>query len=640
LARVLSRRTDGHPLFMVQTVEAWLQQGWVADVDGQWLVTAAPEEVAAGVPESLRQMIELQLDAYGPEDQRLLAAASVEGPEFSAAAVAAGMETVVAEVEERCAVLARRGQLVQARGLEEWPDGTIAGRYGFLHALYQQVVYDRLPPGLRSQLHRRIGEREEAAYGVQAAEHAAKLAMHFDHGRDYGRSAPYRRHAAENAIWRHAYHEAMGHLTRGLEVLQTLPATRENIQSALELQTLLGMVLTVTKGFASREAAHAYARARELCQQVGDTPYLFPALWGLWVYALVRTELQTALELGEELMRLAKSTPTTTSHLRRAHNVLGITLFWLGELVAARAHFEQGLALDEAQQRSALDFFYGQDAGLVALAYLSCTLWFLGYPDQALCQSQEALAAARALAHPHSLALVLHFAAWVHRLRGEEAAMQACVAELTALAHQEGFAYWAAQATTWRGWTLTTQGKHAEGIAQILQGLSARHATGASLYRASHLAVLAEAYGNAGQIEDGLRMVAEALVSTDTTGERLYEAELHRIEGELLIRHMPPDASRAEHCFQQALAIARSQQAQSLQLRAAVSLSRLWQQQGRLPTAYRVLAEVYNGFTEGLDTVDLQEAKALLDAAMGEREAWGDSSPQIKRTRVVWSDLG
>ena len=466
LARALFQRTDGHPLFMVQTVEAWLQQGSVAAMGGQWMVTAAPEAVEAGVPESLRQMIEQQLDGCSPEDQRLLEAASVEGAEFSAAAVAAGIETMVAEVEARCAVLARRGQFVQARGVDEWPDGTVSGRYGFLHALYQQVIYDRLPPGLRFQLHRRIGEREEAAYGVQTAEHAAKLAMHFDRGRDYGRSAPYRRQAAENALRRHAYHEAMGHLTRGLEVLQTLPATRENVQHALELQTLLGMVLTITKGFAAPEAAHAYARARELCQQVGDTPHLIPALWGLWVYALVRTELQTARELAEELMRLAESALTPAFHLKRAHNVLGITLFWLGELVPARTHFEQALALDGAQQRSALDFFYGQDAGVVSLAYLSCIYWFLGYPDQALRRGQEALTAARALAHPHSLALVLHFAAWVHQLCGEVLAMQEYVAELVALASQEGFAYWAAQATMWRGWTLTAQGQHAEGIAQ------------------------------------------------------------------------------------------------------------------------------------------------------------------------------
>ncbi|MGH8071260.1 MAG: AAA family ATPase [Candidatus Entotheonellia bacterium] len=614
LVHVLYRRTDGHPLFMVQTVEAWLQQGWVAEEDGQWAVTAATAEVEAGVAESLRQMIEEQLDGCSPEDQRLLAAASVEGAEFSAAAVAAGVQTAVAEVEERCAALARRGQFVQPCGVEEWPDGTVAGRYGFRHALYQQVVYDRLPVGLRFQLHRRVGEREEVAYGVRAAEHAAKLAVHFDHGRDYGRAAQYRRQAAENALQRHAYDEAMGHLTRGLEVLQTLPATRENAQHALELQTLLGMVLTVTKGFAAPEAAHAYARARALCQQVGDTPHLFPALWGLWVYALVRTELQTARELGEELMRLAESAPTPAFHLKRAHNVLGITLFWLGELVPARTHFEHRLALDAPQQRNAIDFFYGQDAGVVSLAYLSCILWFLGYPDQALRKSQAALVAARALSHPHSLALVLNFAAWVHQLRGEVPAMRERVAELTALASQEGFAYWAAQAIMWGGWTLTAQGQYAEGIAQILQGVSARHATGASLYRTNHFALLAGAHGKAGQVEEGLRVVAEALARADTTGERAYAAELYRLKGELLLQQVPPDASQAEHCLQRALTIARCQQAKSLELRAAVSLSRLWQRQRKCAEAYALVAEAYGWFAEGLDTADLQEARTRLAA--------------------------
>ena len=530
----LFQRTDGHPLFMVQTVEAWLQQGSVAAMGGQWMVTAAPEEVEAGVPESLQQMIEQQLDGCSPEDQRLLEAASVEGTTFSAAAVAAGIETVVAEVEERCAVLARRGQFVLACGVDEGPDGTISGRYGFLHALYQQVIYDRLPPGLRFQLHRRIGEQEEAAYGGRVAERAAKLAMHFDHGRAFGRSAPYRRQAAENALRRHAYHEAMGHLTRGLEVLQIMSATRENVHHALELQTLLGMVLTITKGFAALEAAQAYARARTLCQQVGDTPHLLPALWGLWVYALVRTELHTARELSEELMRLAESASTPDFHLKRAHNVLGITSFWLGELVEARTHFEQGLTLDEPQQPSALDFFYGQDAGVVSLAYLSCVLWFLGYPDQSLCKSQEALSAARTLAHPHSLALVLHFAVWVHRLRGEGAAMQELVAELIALASQEGFAYWAAQSTMWHGWTLTIHGQHADGIAQLLQGLSARHATGASLYRTVHLALLAEAYGKAGQVEEGLHVAAEALVKRRHYGGTPGSRGSGRVRGFLL----------------------------------------------------------------------------------------------------------
>jgi predicted ATPase/DNA-binding winged helix-turn-helix (wHTH) protein len=620
LAPVLYRRTDGHPLFMVQTVESWLQQGLVAQVDGSWVMTAASEAVEAGVAESLRQMIEAQLDGCSPEEQRLLAAASVEGAEFSAAAVAAGIQAGVAEVEERCATLARRGQFVQARGVEEWPDGTVAGRYGFRHALYQQVVYDRLQPGLRFQLHRRLGEREEGAYGVRAAELAAKLAMHFDHGRDYGRSAPYRRQAAENALRRYAYHEALGHLTRGLEVLQTLPATRESVQSALELHTLLGMVLTVTKGFATPEAAHAYARARELCQQVGDTLHLFPALWGLWVYALVRTELHTARELGEELMRLAESAPTPASHLRRAHNVLGITLFWLGELAAARTHFEQSLALDESQPRSALDFFYGQEAGVVSLAYLSCILWFLGSPDQALRQSQEALTTARDLAQPHSLALVLELAVWVHWLRGDAAAMQERVAELVALTNQEGFAYWAAQATLWRGWILTTQGQYAEGIALMRQGLIARHATGASPYQGSHLALLAEAYRNAGQVDEGLRVVDGALASAGTTGGRLYEAELHRLKGELLLQAGVQGLrtgvdQEAEDCFRQSLAVARRQQAKSWELQAAVSLCHLWQRQGKRTEAGQFLAEVYGWFSEGFDTANLQQAKALLDTA-------------------------
>ena len=557
-------------------------------------------------------MIEEQLDSYSPEDQRLLAAASVEGTEFSAAAVAAGVQAGVAEVESGCAALARLGQLVQARGIEEWPDGTVAGRYGFRHAVYQQVVYDRLPVGLRIQLHRLIGEQEEVAYGGRAGEQAAKLAMHFDQGRDYARAALYRRHAAERALQRYAYYQAMDHLTRGLEVLKSLPATPENVQHTLELQALLGMVLSVTKGFAAPEAAQAYARARALCQHVGDTPYLFPALWGLWVHSLVRAALHTALDLAEELMRMARSQLAPTSHLKRAYNVMGVTLFALGEFVSAREHFEQSLALAEIEQRSPLDFFYGQDAAAVSLTYLSCVLWSLGYPDRALRQSEEALVAARALCHPHSLALVLHFTTWVHQLRRELPVMQERIAELVALASQEGFAYWAAQGTMWRGWSLSAQGEHAPGIAQMLQALSARRATGASPYRASHFALLAWAHGKAGQVDDGLCVVAEALASADSTGDRAYVAELHRLKGGLLLQQRPANPSQAEGCFQQALAIARGQRAKSWELRAAVSLSRLWQQQRKVPAAYKMLAEVYGWFTEGFDTADLKEAKALL----------------------------
>jgi predicted ATPase len=324
---------------MVQTVEAWLRQGWVAEVDGQWVLTVAQADLEAGVAESLRQMIEEQFDRCSPEDQHLLAAASVVGGEFSAAAVAAGLETPTMEIEERGAALARRGQFVQARGVEAWPDGTVTERYGFLHTWYQQVIYDRLAAGRRVQLHRQIGAWEAAAYGGRVREHAAQVAMHFDRGRDYGRAAPFRQWAAEQALHRHAYHEATGHLTRGLEGLQTLPATPEHVQHELVLRLLLGTVLIVTKGYAAPDVERVYMRAQ--------------ALWGLSLVHLARGELQTAHEMAEKLMAMAQNTPNPVFPIQRGHNMLGTTLFWRGEFVSARMHVEHTLALDEAPQPGA-----------------------------------------------------------------------------------------------------------------------------------------------------------------------------------------------------------------------------------------------------------------------------------------------
>lgn len=614
LASVLYRRTDGHPLFMVQTVEAWLRQGWVTEVDGQWVVTVAPADLEMGVAESLRQMIEEQFDRCSPADQQLLEAASVVGAEFSVAAVAAGLATVTTEVEERSATLARRGLFVQACGVEAWPDGTVAERYGFLHTWYQQVIYDRLPGGRRAQLHRQIGAWEAAAYGGQEREHAAQVAMHFDRGREYGRAAPFRQWAAEQALQRYAYHEAIGHLRRGLAGLQTLPATPEHVQHELVLHILLGTVLIVTQGYAAPDVERVYLRALTLCQQMGETSHLFQVLWGLSLVYLSRGALQTAHEMAEKLLAMAQNTPNLISPLQRGHNMLGTTLFWQGEFVSARMHVEHTLALDETLQPDAHAFFYVQEARVVAYRQLSCNLWFLGYPDQALFQSGAALTAARVLGHPHSLAVALHFAAWLHQLRGEVRAMHERVEELATLASTEGFALWAALATIWSGWIAAVQGRPAEGIAQIRQGLTARDATGARMPQATNLALLVEAYGKAGQVAEGLRLVAEALVTADTTGERVYEAELHRLQGELLLHQEPPDAVQAERCFQQALAIARHQQARSLELRASISLSRLWQRWGKCTEASTMLAEVYGWFSEGFDTVDLQEAKALLQA--------------------------
>jgi predicted ATPase len=277
LAWVLLQRTEGNPLFIVTVVEYLVTQGVLVQGKGGWELTEGVETVERGVPESLRQMIERHIAQLSPEDQRVLEVASIVGIEFSAAAVAAGL-TAEAQVEERCTELARRQYFLASRGRSEWPDGTVTARYSFLHALYPAVWHERLTEERRIQLHRRIGARLEVGYGTQAGEIAVELAVHFEAGREYRRAAQYLEQAAKRALGRCAYHEAIRHLTRGLALLKTLPDTPERAQQDLDLQIALGPALMATKGQAAPEVEQTYARARALCQQVGDTPQRFPTL--------------------------------------------------------------------------------------------------------------------------------------------------------------------------------------------------------------------------------------------------------------------------------------------------------------------------------------------------------------------------
>jgi hypothetical protein len=522
LAEVLYRRTDGHPLFLVTVVDEFVRQGLVQEMAGRWAVKGQLDRIAGLMPDTLRQLVAQQFGRLSPEQQHVLEAACVMGMESTVAAMAAGTAMTDVAIETQCATLARQGQFLQAQGVEAWPDGTLTGQYRFRHVLYQQVMYERLPVAQRIRLHMQIGARLEAGYGTQATMRAAELAMHFARGQAVVQALPYWQQAAENALQRAAHAESMDHLNRGLEALQTLPPSREHLQYALALQTLLGVVLTITKGFTAPETMHAYTRARELGRQLGDPPDLFAALWGLWLSAVVREELATIRALGEELMRLAECASPQAAYLKRAHNVQGITHFWHGEWVASRTHFEKSLALDASLQRDVLDF-YGHDTEVSARSYLACVLYFLGYPDQALRRSQEALAAARALAHPHSLALALFFAVWVHWLRAEVSAMQTHNTELLAIASREGFPYWAAQAAMWRSWLLTVQGHSAEGIALFSQGVAARRARGAKAYPKFQTVLMMDAYNRVGQAEKGLRLMTEAQADAETTKEGLHE---------------------------------------------------------------------------------------------------------------------
>jgi predicted ATPase len=339
-------------------------------------------------------------------------------------------------------------------------------------------------------------------------------------------------------------------------------------------------------------------------------------LWGVYGFYLLRGELSLAQAPAEQLMRLAQGGQDPVL-LVAAHAALGDIAFWRGELGPAQGHFAESAAGGAAQHRRSQIRLLGQDLQVSSLAYSAWILWWLGYPQQALRTSREALKAAREVSHPFSLSYAECFAGTLHQLRRDSWRVQQHAESLLALATDHGFAIWVALGTVLQGWALVERGQGDEGIAQMRQGLAAFRATGAELARTGFLTMLAEGYGSSGDPEEGLLVVAEALAAVEHLGIRVWEAELHRLQGVLWLRssvcRREDREAEAEACFRHALVVACQQQAKSWELRAAMSLSRLWQQQGKREEARELLTPIYGWFTEGFDTADLQEAQALLE---------------------------
>jgi predicted ATPase len=505
-------------------------------------------------------------------------------------------------------------QLVEAeflyqRGLP--PQAT----YLFKHALIQDTAYQSLLRSTRQRHHQRIAQVLETQFPETAATQPELLAHHYTEAGCPALAVTYWQKAGQRAVERSAYAEAISHFSKGLEMLKTLPDTPAHLQQELDLQIVLGPALIVTQGPASPGVDLFYARTQELCQQVGETPQLFPVLWGLWRFYSNRGEYQRARMLGERLLSLAQQVHDTAL-LLEAHHALWPTLSSTGEFAAARAHLEQGRALYGPQQHRSHALLYGgHDPGVCCLSHAAWSLWILGYPDQALQSMREALTLAYELAHPYSLAVALRFATALHQSRRKQQAVRERAAALMALATEQGFAQELARAIILRGWALASQEQGTEGTAQMHQGLAAYRATGTERQQPYYLALLAEAYGSIGQATEGLSLLAEALATVDRTGEHEWGAELHRLQGELLLAQVGErqKGQEAETCFHQALDVARHHQAKSWELRAAISLSRLWQRQSKPAEAHALLAPIYGWFTEDFDTADLQEAKALLD---------------------------
>jgi predicted ATPase len=398
-----------------------------------------------------------------------------------------------------------------------------------------------------------------------------------------------------------------------VELLTTLPETRERIQREVEMLSALGTALIATKGQGAPEVAQTYTRARQLCQHLDDPHQLFPTLRGLWHYYHVRAELQTAQALGEQLLMLAQQGHDPAMRMA-AHRALGSTLFMRGAAAAAHTHFAQVIALYDAHPQRASAFLHGEDAGVTCRSYATWTLWYRGYPDQAVARSREAVTLAQQLAHPWSLSFALSEAAVLHQLRREGRVAQAHAAATLQLATEQDFPHWRAYGAILHGWALAQQDEAKAGSAQIHEGLRARLATGATLVRSYFLSLLVEAYGAAGQPEAGLTALTEAFTLVETSGECWYVPELYRLKGTLLLQQSPDHHGEAEVYFQQAISIAQHQHAKSLELRTATSLAHLWQRQGKRDAARALLAPLYGWFTEGFDSLDLQEAQALLTA--------------------------
>jgi predicted ATPase len=603
--------TDGVPLFVEELTKTVVEAGGVHD---------QPAQRSLAIPATLHDSLMARLDRLGAVKE-MAQLGAVLGREFTYELLQAVWPAGETTLQQGLATLVE-AELLYQRGLPP------QARYLFKHALIQDAAYQALLRSTRQQYHQQIAQVLEERFAETTETQPELLAHHYTEAGFIAQAIPYWQRAGQKAIERSANVEAVGHLSRGLELLKILPDTPEHVRQELSLQIALGAPLIATRGYAAPEVEHTYARARELCRQVGDTPQLFPVLRGLWVFYEVRAEHQAARELGEQLLTLAQSLQDTALFVE-AHRALGNTLFWLGEEVSARVHLEQSMALYDPQQHSVLAFLYGSDPGVICLGYRAFALWCLGYPDQALQRIHEALTLAQRLAHPHSLAFALTWAAILHWLRREGQATKEQAEAAIALATEQGFPFWVAQGTMMRGWALADQGRGKEGIAQLHEGVTAYRATGAEVFLTGWLALLAEAYGKVEQTEEGLRVVDEALTLVEKKGEQVYEAELYRLKGMLAllpkgqglqftVKKSPESGvgspeSEAEECFWQAIEVARRQQAKSLELRAVMSLARLWQHQGKQEEGRKLLAEVYSWFTEGFDTADLKEARALLE---------------------------
>lgn len=595
LRNTIYRRTEGNPLFMVNLVEYLIDHKVIAEEQGWWKLCVECSEVEHGVPSSIKELIEKQIERLSPDERAVLEAASATGMEFCAVAVAAGLDMPTEWVEKQCEELARRHQFLSPAWLAELPDGTVTPRHRFNHVLYREVPYSLISPMQRAQIHQRIADRAVEIFRERASEIAAELAMHFEQSRDWPRALQYLIEAARTAAHRSAHHEAADLARRGLEVLKSLPATSDRARQEITLRMILSVSLIAIQGFAAAEIDKIYALGKELSWLNDPSPQLFNMLVLLVLFYKFSGEMRSAQEIAEQLLQIAE-TLGDSALVMEAHRAMGSALVEQGKCSEALEHFNQASRLYPANRNHPYTLTIAHDCKVVSECFAARALWALGNPDGALERTQGALEFAKELSHPASRVFAAHFSTQLHQLRGEPVLAQERAREVVKLADEYGLDLWQALGNIDLGWAEAELGNAEQGIEQMQRGLASYLATGAKLWCPYLLGLLAGQLAKAGRVEEGLGAITKALTLAEESGEWYSMAELYRVKGELIIQtadstgksKLPANTSpktnevsstldRAQSCYAEAMAIAKQQQTRSWQLRVQMSMDRVVQ---------------------------------------------------------------
>ena len=608
-ATLIYTKTEGSPLFMADVVRYLRDRKVIGAEGGRWSLVQSVPEIETDLPETVRSMIQRKIAQLSEADRSLLVGASIQGYEFDSTLVARAMKLDTADVEDRLEALERVNALVRLISERDFPGHVLSLRYRFVHVLYQNALYSSVRPTRRAQMSAAVAEAMLELYGKQSATVASELGFLFEAARNWSQASDYYLVAARNAARVFANQEAAELAQRGLATLRLLPDVAEHAKQELKLQMTLGPSLMTVRGFAAPEVEHAFLRASELCLQLDDRAVLFRAQFSLAITYIVKAEYTQSISHAEQCLRLSEDLHEPAM-LMQSYWLLGLSECYLGRMEKARDHFDRTISIHDAERIESPVSLYG---GVLSRAHQARMVLYLGFFDRSRRLIEDAIVRAERLHHPVGLVNTFSLAAQIeiqHRNPQRAEELAEAIAEPS---EEHGLPHYAAIAVMMRGWAIAMRGEPHTGVELLREGLASYLATGTRQQHSYFLGLMSEALDQAGRTTEALGALAEAMNRVAETDERYYEAELHRITGELLLKSEAGSQLGAEVCFQKAFAVAREQKARSFELRAALSLCRLWSKQGKNSEARTLLGETYGWFTEGFDTPDLIEAKTLLD---------------------------